>query len=260
MRIAAPLFSPTSLPQLSQTSTVLRATVFPPSTANGQRQFKQIRNERGCGEHLLASVHSSDFDSSGEFGQRRPRFAPFVCRASRCPKKPRTPRTTITPTAINPYFSTASIDRASEVVGDQADRRRPEDSADRVVENESTPGHVADAGEPGHGDPKTRDEAADHDGLRPVALEEALAPRQQLRERVARDRDLRDHRSARPSARSSTRCCRRRSAASAATAITSTMLNRPPAARTPAAISAVSPGSGIPDDSTATSRKSRISP
>src|SRR5207249_7676087 len=33
-RIAAPLFSPTSLPHLSQTSTVLRATEIPPSTTS----------------------------------------------------------------------------------------------------------------------------------------------------------------------------------------------------------------------------------
>src|SRR5262245_60205117 len=49
-------------------------------------------------------------------------------------------------------------------------------------------------------------------------------------------------------------------APAAATAITSTMLKRPVEARTAEAMSAVSPGSGIPADSTATRPKSRISP
>ena len=65
------------------------------------------------------------------------------------------------------------------------------------VEREELPvAHVAQAGEPGGDDAKPGDEAGDNHRLRAVFLEERLAPREQLGQRVPRERDLADRRAA----------------------------------------------------------------
>src|SRR6185369_9822760 len=70
--------------------------------------------------------------------------------------------------------------RVAEHIGQQADRQRPRDPAERVPEQEHRPPHVVDAGQPGRRDPQPRDPAPEKDRLRPVTLEERLAPRDDL--------------------------------------------------------------------------------
>src|SRR6266566_9998014 len=75
--------------------------------------------------------------------------------------------------------------RAAGVVGDDPEGRRPDDASGGIPEEEAPPRHVADPGEPRCRYPQDRDEAAEEDGFRSVALEEALGGREDAREVVA---------------------------------------------------------------------------
>src|SRR5438552_13520439 len=63
--------------------------------------------------------------------------------------------------------------RAAGVVGDDAERRRPDDASGGIPEEEAPPRHVADPGEPRRRHPQNRDEATEEDRFRSVDLEEA---------------------------------------------------------------------------------------
>ena len=65
--------------------------------------------------------------------------------------------------------------RVAEEVGEQADRGRPGDPAERVPQDERAPVHARRAGQPRGPDAQPEDEAAEEDGLRAVAFEERLA-------------------------------------------------------------------------------------
>src|SRR5260370_1473283 len=59
------------------------------------------------------------------------------------------------------------------VIRDEADARRPDDSTERVPEEELPPVHPADAGDPGGGEAEDGDEAAEEHRLRPMAFHDA---------------------------------------------------------------------------------------
>src|ERR687888_16802 len=71
--------------------------------------------------------------------------------------------------------------RLADVVRDEADEHCPADAPKGVVEEEAPPMHLADAREPGGSDPQDRDETAEEDRLRAVALEKAFRPGQHAR-------------------------------------------------------------------------------
>src|SRR5205823_6304876 len=68
--------------------------------------------------------------------------------------------------------------RAAGVIGDDAEGRRPDDASGRIPEEEAPPRHVTDPGQPRRRHPQDRNEAAEEDGFRSVALEEALGGRE----------------------------------------------------------------------------------
>src|SRR2546423_3956887 len=68
----------------------------------------------------------------------------------------------------------------AQVVGDQADDRRPADAATGVPEQKRAPGHARGPGQPGRPYPQAEQEAAEEHGLGAVALEERFAGRQHL--------------------------------------------------------------------------------
>src|SRR3954447_4919180 len=78
---------------------------------------------------------------------------------------------------------------AAGVVGDDPEGRRPDDASGRIPEEEAPPVHVADPGEPRRRHPQDRDEAAEEDGFRSVALEEALGGWEDASEVVAEVRN-----------------------------------------------------------------------
>ena len=132
---------------------------------------------------------------------------------------------------------------------------RPADPAERVPEHEPAPVHPVHAGQPGGGDAQAGHPAAEEHGLRPVPGEERLAGLER-RQALGVERARASRTAAgRPRARCAKPTLSPRMAAAAASAMSTPMSIRPSCASSPAAISAVSPGTGIPIVSIAISAK-----
>src|SRR5947209_19667210 len=83
-----------------------------------------------------------------------------------------------------------SLDRVPtirEAVAHQRDRRRPDNRAECVVEEEAAPGQPAGAGQNGTEHPQSGDKTRDEDCLRAVALEKPI----ELSQTACREADLR---------------------------------------------------------------------
>src|SRR4051812_39553813 len=90
--------------------------------------------------------------------------------------------------ADQPIFVDCLCGCLAELICDHADDRPPDDSAERIPEEEAPPRHLANPCKPRRRDPQKRDEPPEEHRLRPVAGEEALRGRQGPLERVADDR------------------------------------------------------------------------
>ncbi len=134
--------------------------------------------------------------------------------------------------AVDPERLDRVLGGLAEEVGEQADRRRPADSSERVPEHERAPAHVGRARDPRGPGTQPEDEATEEHGLRAVALEERLAGAQDLPPLALEARRVVPAASDRPCGRSDSRGCRRRSRPAAATAITNSICSLPRLAST----------------------------